>query len=200
GGHVRLIAIGFDGGVIHEIQLEIASAPFATELLESAAELILRAGIGGVEDVERVFAGFYKSDLNRFAVGVMKQPVLVVLVNPGFGTDAEWRYPHAELEAQAAQTVAERVETIGPARSVGGHEFTIVVGIAFVDVEVVVAKVFQILGKPLGVGGCVSLREAKVIGGPTPPSPGRRGRDARIVQETNGFSVSLELRMVIVAH
>src|ERR1700678_590259 len=69
--------------------------------------------------------------------------------------------------------------------------------IAFIDVEEVIAEIFQALGKKLRVGKSRTLGDAEVVGSPTPPANGRWSGDSRAMKSTNNVAVTFELIMIV---
>ena len=85
----------FDCRVVHEIHLEEAQAP----VVQRAVRLFqvgLRAGVGGIEHIQRVLLVGDVADVDELTGGVVQQPVLVILKHPCALRYLEGRGPHTE--------------------------------------------------------------------------------------------------------
>ena len=107
---------------------------------------------------------------NRFAVGIVDQPILVMFVNPRPAAYLKRRRPQANGEAISQNVMSHKPHTVRELRRVGGNILSASVLIAFIDLEKVVTERIQMLRQPIGIGQRFALVDGGVIGGPAPPS------------------------------
>ena len=138
-----------DRAVIHEIHFDQPHAPIASQDSVGLAQILLRAGVGGVERKDRVRrTPPHEPNLDGFALRIVHQPILVVLVDPGAGRHFKRRGPDAEGQPLLANLVSHVAHAVGELRGVGGRIFTARVLVSLINEEKLVPQILQVLGLP----------------------------------------------------
>src|SRR5205823_2302721 len=105
-GGVWAIAAAFNGGIIHEVELDITNSPLMRQRAIGLSKIILGAGVSGIEHVQGVELAFafrivdYESSADRLVFKVAHQPIFVMLIDPRTLGDFKRSGPNARPEAQ----------------------------------------------------------------------------------------------------
>ena len=79
------IVIALNGRRVHKVELDVTNAPLARQHSVGLAEVPLGSRVGGIQRVEWINVLVDIGDPDGPSLGIVHQPVLVVLVNPGTG-------------------------------------------------------------------------------------------------------------------
>jgi len=129
-------------------------------------EIVLRSRVGRIQHIQRIVVVGHITNMNQLARGVVQQPVLVVLINPGAVRDFERGGPDAKGEAIAPYLSANISQSARKQVDIGCCVLAARVLVSFVDLVVGIPALLQVLAKPLRCCNSGSLVEAKVIRGP----------------------------------
>src|SRR3984957_6249085 len=102
----------FDGRVVHEIHFDEAQSPVAKRRI-SLLQIVLGAGIGGIQNVEWILLADHVPDVNELAGGVMEQPLLMVLKHPGTFRYFKGSGPQSEGEAAVTHQIRDVADPEG---------------------------------------------------------------------------------------
>ena len=134
---VGAVMVTLDRGGIHEVEFDEPDPTFADECPVSVPHILLGSGMGCVQRVKHIRLLVPDvANRDRISLGIVHQPVLVVLVDPSPARHLKRRRPYAECQPLSDKVMPDKPQTIRKLRCIRSCIFPAGVLITFINLEI----------------------------------------------------------------